>query len=151
MNAQELWEVYSKGNNVNNRYEAWAFCDGGSIGDQLADLAIAGIKTATSSAYISYQTSNDPIPCAGDYSVILYDNGDAACIIRTTSVALTPFDEVPERHAYLEGEGDRNLACWREIHREAFTPDNDEAGMPFDEHGLCVLEEFELVFTPPLR
>jgi uncharacterized protein YhfF len=150
MIAQELWDLFSKRNNINDRYEAWAFCGGGSVGDLLAGHVIEGTKTSTSSSYISYQTANDPIPCAGDYSVILYDNGDAACIIRTTKITLTPFDEVPERHAYLEGDGDRSLALWREIHRDAFKPDYDQAGLPFDEHGLCVLEEFELVFTPPV-
>ena len=27
-----------------------------------------------------------------------------------------------------------------------FAPDYEEAGMPFDEHGDCVLEEFKVVF-----
>lgn len=150
MKAQELWDLFAKENNIDDRYEAWAFCNGGSVGDLLAGLVLAGVKTATASSYILYQTNHEPVPKAGDYSVILYDSGEAACIVRTTSITLTPFDEVPERHAYLEGEGDRSLGYWKEVHREFFTPDYELAGVPFDEHGLCVLEEFELVFTPPI-
>lgn len=148
MKAQELWDLFSKENNINDRYEAWAFCDGGEVADILATLVLSGVKTATASSLISYQTENEPIPKPGDYSVILYNNGEAACILRTTSIILTPFDEVPERHAYLEGEGDRSLAYWREVHRDFFTPDYEKAGVLFDEHGIVILEEFELVYVP---
>lgn len=149
MTAQEMWEQYSAESGVDAPYEAWAFCDGGEVGDKLARLVLAGIKTATASAYIAYQTENEPVPKVGDHSVILWDNGEAACIIRDTKVSLVPFDEVSERHAYLEGEGDRSLAYWRQVHEEFFTPDYEEAGKPFDRHGLVVLEEFDVVYRAP--
>lgn len=44
------------------------------------------------------------------------------------------------------GAVDRSLAYWKAVHREAFTPDFEAAGKPFDEHGLCVLEEFALLY-----
>ena len=34
---------------------------------------------------------------------------------------MVPFDEVDEEHAYLEGEGDRSLEYWREVHERFFT------------------------------
>lgn len=49
------------------------------------------------------------------------------------------------KHAYREGEGDRSFTYWREVHREAFAPDY-AAGLEFDEHGLIVLEEFNIVY-----
>ena len=120
--------------------------DGGEVGDRLARLVLDGTKTATASAYIAYENENEPIPKVGDYSVVLFDSGEAACVIMTNKVSLVPFDEVSERHAYLEGEGDRSLAYWREVHEEFFIPDYLAAGKPFDKHGLCVLEEFEIVY-----
>ena len=78
--------------------------------------------------------------------MILLDSGEAAGVICNTKVTLVPFDEVSAEHAFREGEGDRSLAYWKKVHREAFTPDYEAAGKLFDEHGLCVLEEFALLY-----
>lgn len=145
MTAQELWDRFTRRTGIVAPYEAWAFCGGGEIGDELARLTLEGTKTATASAYIAYETEKEPIPEVGCYSVVLYDDGSAACIIRDTKVTTVPFNQVSPRHAYLEGEGDRSLAYWKKVHREFFTPDYEAAGLPFDECGLCVLEEFEVV------
>lgn len=107
---------------------------------------LAGVKTAASSAKIAYETAGEALPSAGTYSVILFDNDEAACIIRNTKVSVVPFDEVSAEHAAREGEDDRSLEKWREVHRRAFTPDYQAAGRCFDEHGDCVLEEFEVAY-----
>ena len=146
MNAAEMWKEYQKQNPQANKYQAWAFCDGGEVGDRLANLVLEGKKTATASAYIAYQAENDPLPQVGDYSVVLYDNGEAACVIQTIKVSLVPFDEVSKEHAYHEGEGDRTLEYWRRVHKEAFTPCYKADGKNFDEKGICVLEAFKIVF-----
>ena len=147
MTARELWEEFSRKTGINADYDEWAFCGGGEIGDELAQLVLEGKKTATASAYIAYQTENEPLPQAGEYSVVLFDSGEAACIIRNVRVSLVPFKKVPAEHAYCEGEGDRSLEYWRSVHREAFETDYAAAGLPFDEDGLCVLEEFEPVYS----
>ena len=69
-----------------------------------------------------------------------------ACIIRDVKVSVVPFHQIREEHAYKEGEDDRSLEKWREVHRRAFTPDYHAAGLSFDENGDCVLEEFEVVY-----
>lgn len=146
MKAEQMWKLYAERHQIDAPYEAWAFCGGGEVGDQLARLVLEGKKTATASALIAYQTEGDEPPTEGCYSVVLFDNGEAACIIRTVAVSIVPFNQVSERHAYLEGEGDRSLAYWRTVHREAFEPDYEMAGLKFDENGMCVLEEFEVVY-----
>lgn len=146
MTAEQMWQKYISLHPTDARYEAWVFCGGGEVGDELARLVLAGIKTATASSLIAYETEGEEPPKAGCHSVVLFDNGEAACVIQTTRVSLVPFSEVGERHAYLEGEGDRSLAYWRKVHREAFEPDYKAAGVPFDENGVCVLEEFEVVY-----
>lgn len=151
MKAEELWRQFTQKSKVQSTYEAWAFCDGGEVGDRLAKLVLEGKKTATASSYYSYEKEGDPIPKAGEYSVILFDSGEAACVIQTKKVSLVPFDEVSDRHAYLEGEGDRTLTYWRQVHREAFLPDYQVDGLPFNEHGLIVLEEFEIVYQPEMK
>ena len=148
MTAEKMWRDFCEASGIDEKtpYDAWAFCGGGKIGDELAKLVLEGKKTATASAKIAYDLENEPLPENGGFSVILYDSGEAACIIRDTKVTLVSFDEVSPEHAYKEGEGDRSLSYWKAVHREAFAPDYEAAGMPFDERGLCVLEEFERVY-----
>lgn len=147
MTAEQMWRAFCESSGVPDQtpYTAWAFCGGGAIGDELARLVLTGTKTATASAWIAFETEDEALPKVGEYSVILLSNGETAGIICDTKVSLVPFDEVSDEHAWKEGEGDRSLAYWKKVHREAFAPDYEAAGKPFDEHGLCVLEEFELL------
>ena len=148
MTAEAMWHQYCVQNGIDEKtaYEEWPFCGGGPAADELAGLVLAGKKTATSSTCLAFETAHEAIPQVGSYSVILYDNGEAACIIRDTKVTLMPFDQVPKEHAYKEGEDDRSLEMWREVHVRAFTPDFEAVGKAFDEKAVCVLEEFEVVY-----
>lgn len=148
MTGAEMWYSFcrEKGISPDTRHDEWKFCGGGEIGDSLAHLVLDGTKTATASSMIAYVNEGEEAPCAGCYSVVLYDDDSAACVIRDTRVSVVPFDEVSAEHAFKEGEDDRSLAKWREVHREFFAPDYAAAGKPFDEHGECVLEEFEVVY-----
>lgn len=117
MTAEEMWDAFMKTSCPEEKeYEAWAF-DGAP--DELAALVLQGEKTATSSAYELYVQTKEPLPKAGGYSVILNTKGEAVCIIRTTKVYVVPFYLVSETHAYKEGEGDKSLAHWKQVH-EAF-------------------------------
>ena len=55
MKSNEMWQRYAGDHADQITYEAWAFCGGGKVGDELAELVLAGVKTATASAYVSYQ------------------------------------------------------------------------------------------------
>ena len=148
MTGEEMWLEFCHAANVAEEtpHDVWKFCGGGIFADELAKLVLAGIKTATASLKLAYELEAEPLPCVGGYSVILFDNEEAACIIRDTKVSIVPFNQVSPEHAYKEGEDDRSLEKWREVHRRFFTPDYEAAGRPFDEAGDCVLEEFEVVY-----
>lgn len=143
MNAEQMWEIYSTQNNIQAGYEAWAY---GDAPDQLAKLTLDGTKTATASAYPLYAQEQEPIPEPGQYSVILDSREEAVCILQTTKVYVTPFSRVSEEQAWKEGEGDRSLRYWREVHREFFTKELEEAGMSFTEEMDVVCEEFVRVY-----
>lgn len=146
MTAQEMWEAFVKEQNITEtEYEAWAF---GDDTDGLAELVKQGIKTGTSSAYPLYQIDGEPLPEASGYSVILNSKDEAVCIIENTKVYVLPFCEVSAEHAYKEGEGDRSLKYWRNVHEEFFTECMEEAGLTFDENMKVVCEEFRLVYVP---
>ena len=140
MTAEELW----KRSGLSGNYEAWSF---GEAPDKLTALVLQGTKTATCSAYDLYQINNEPVPKAGDYSVILNAAGEAVCIIKTTRAYVTEFNMVSEEHAFKEGEGDRSLEYWREIHENFLKNELASVNKTFDETTKVVCEEFELVFS----
>ena len=139
MTAEELW----KRSGLSGSYEAWAF---GEAADKLADLVVQGIKTATCSAYDLYQINNEPLPKEGDYSVILDSSGEAVCIVKTLKIYVTEFKNVSAEHAYKEGEGDRSLEYWREVHVNFLTNELATINKTFDENTKVVCEEFEVVY-----
>ena len=147
MTEKEMWSSFCAEHRVapDTPYDARAFCGGGPFANELAALVLEGTKTATASSLIAYETEGAPLPEPGCYSVVLYEDGTAAAVIRDTKVSLVPFDEVSPEHAYKEGEGTRTLEEWRDIHRRFFSPDYQAAGKEFDEKGICVLEEFRLI------
>lgn len=148
-----MWQEYCRKSGIaeDTPHETWKFCGGGFLADELAKLVLSGVKTATASSKIAYETENEPLPQVGLFNVILYDNDEAACIIQNTKVSVVPFDEVSAEHAFSEGEGDRSLEYWKTVHRVAFSPDYEAVNLPFDDHGECVLEEFRLVYSEGYR
>ena len=144
MTPEQLWNEYKTINPaIGDKIDAWAF---GVEPDQLADLVLKGEKTATASAYDLYQIDGEPIPQAGTFDVILDGQGQAVCIIKVTKVAVVPFNQVSAEHAFKEGEGDKSLAYWRQVHEEFFTEWIAEAGLSFSEETGVVLEEFCKVY-----
>lgn len=118
MTKEEIWHAYKTLNPSADKYDAWSF--GSSLTDQLANLVLQNIKTATSSAYQSYLPHACPLPLVGEYSVILNSDNEAVCITRTTKVSIVPFNQVSSEHAFKEGEGDRSLNFWRKVHKAFF-------------------------------
>ncbi len=145
MTAKELWESFIKNNNIADcEYDAWAF---GVDADLLAHLVVIGEKTATASAYPLYEYENEPLPKSGEYSVILDSADNAACIIQTEKVSIVPFSKVTAEHAYKEGEGDKSLDYWKDVHAKFFTECMNEVGLDFTDDMKVVCEEFRVVYT----
>ena len=145
MTAEQMWGEYIRlhPEAADAQYEAWQF---GAAPDELAQLTLTGIKTATASAFPLYEIEDEPLPEAGEYSIILWEDGQAACVIRTDRVYTVPFDQVLEKQAWKEGEGDRSLDYWRKVHREFFTQEMADAGLQFTEDMGVVCEEFSVVY-----
>lgn len=144
MTGKELWDRFVEECDPDDRaYEAWAF---GMDADLLAHFVVTGRKTATASAYPLYALEKEPLPHAGAYSVILDAKDNAVCVIQTTRVAVVPFNKVTAEHAYKEGEGDRSLSYWREVHESFFTECLHEAGLQFTPDMKVVCEEFTVIY-----
>ncbi len=105
-----------------------------------------GVKTATASAYPMYALEKEPLPEAGEYSVILDSREQAVCVVFTEDVSVVPFREIGPEHARREGEGDLSLAYWRDVHGRFFKADMAASGLVFDEDMPVVCERFRLVW-----
>lgn len=151
MNAKELWHIFCCKINIDEAtpYEAWSFGSVGDAGDELLELVLEGRKFGTTSAYDEYVAEGAlaELPQIGDYSVLLWSNGAAACVIRNYDVYIRPFEVVPPFHAYAEGEADCSLEGWRDIHTKFFGPRLQAIGKRFDEKTLIVCEKFTVEYT----
>jgi uncharacterized protein YhfF len=119
---------------------SFAFGDGQRLADELLELVLAGVKTATCS------TEDEPnISTPGERWIVLDGRGDPRCVIESTEVSYRRFGEVDAAFAHDEGEGDRSLAYWRQAHRTYF----GRLGK-FSEDMMLMCERFRLVeiFAP---
>ena len=129
MTPQEMWNAYKQINpSIGDEIDAWAF----------------GVEAA--SAYDLYAVDNDPLPQEGTFDVVLDSQDQAVCIVEVTKVSVQPFHQVSADHDYKEGEGDKSLAYWRQVHEEVFTEWMSEAGLTFTPDSKVVLEEFRKVY-----
>ena len=126
--------------------EAWAFGATAEHADELLELVLAGVKTGTASALWDLEAEAEPVPEVGELSVILDGLGRPRAVIVTTAVDIVPFAEVGAEHARSEGEGDRTLAAWREIH-ERFWRRFGSSARGFSREMPVVCERFRVVFS----
>ena len=144
MTPQEMWNKYKQINpSIGDEIDAWAF---GVEPDLLADLVLRGEKTATASAYDLYALEVESLPQEGTFDIILDSQNQAVCIVEITGVSVEPFNQVSAQHAYKEGEGDKTLTYWRQVHEDFFTDCLGEAGLIFRPESKVVLEEFRKVY-----
>ncbi|ARF15692.1 RNA-binding protein [Sporosarcina ureae] len=144
---QRMWEEFKNVHpDAPEHYEAWSFGNSKQMADELAELVVKGTKTATSSNYRLYELEGEPLPMVGLHNIILDGKGMAVAVVETVSVKVVPFDKVTEEHAYLEGEGDRSLRYWQEVHEEFFIKELKEVHQDFHHEMPVVCETFKLVF-----
>ena len=114
---------------------SFAFGDSRTLADELVDLVLKGVKTATCSTEDEPNTSKP-----GERWIVLDGQGEPRCVIESTEVTYRRYSEVDAAFAHDEGEGDRSLAYWREAHRRYF----GRLGR-FSEDMMLMCERFRLV------
>jgi len=129
---------------------AWSFGATPEQADLLLALVLDGTKTATASARSAYDAPegtdgvpDEPLPEAGTLGIVLDGVGAPQALVVTTTVHVVAFDQVDAEHAHAEGEGDRSLAHWREVHKSFFAehaPGGFRSDMP------VVLEHFTVLY-----
>ncbi|MDE1565478.1 ASCH domain-containing protein [Actinotignum sanguinis] len=114
---------------------------------EIAELIVAGKKTATSSWADSYRAEEVPLPEKGDLAIVLDGAERPRALIRTDSVEVMPFAEVGADIALAEGEGDGSLESWRAAHAEFFRTEAAAIGLEFNPAGDVVVERFTVLYS----
>ncbi len=119
----------------------WQFGDSPELADELVQLVLSGVKTATCSSIASFKQEHErgEGPCVGSYNIILNGVGQPMCVSRTISMRVIRFSEMTSELASKEGEGDLSLEYWKEGHRRYF-----EREGTYSEEMELVFEEFEV-------
>src|SRR5260370_9699535 len=94
---------------------SFAFGDGPDLADELLELVLKGVKTATCSTEDEPNTSTP-----GERWIVLDGRGNPRCVIESTEVTYRRYGDVDAAFAPDEGEGDRSLADCRAAHARHF-------------------------------
>ncbi len=127
---------------------AWAFGATPEQADEQLALVLSGTKTATADALWDYEATGEALPAPGALGIVTDGRGVPHALVMTTEVEVVPFDEVSPEHARLEGDGDRSLATWREVHERLFT-DHAAPGHRFSRDMPVVLQRFTVLYSHP--
>jgi len=149
--VKKMWEDYLKSigedsKSTEKNYDSWYFCDNEKDAHELAELVKQGVKRGTSSLHYLCELEGEELSQAGDLSIITNYQGIAQCIIQTKKVTVLPFKDVTEEYAIIEGEGDKSLKYWQDVHIDVFSRELKDIGKKFSEDMLIEFEEFELIY-----
>ena len=131
--------------------ESFSFGFTAEDASEIAGLVLDGTKTATGSVLWSYEADGKPIPRIGDHWIVSDGGGVPRCIIRTTDVAIIPFDDVPDVYAQEGGEADRTLAAWRPMYWRYIVSECQRLGREPHPKTPLVMERFTVVYREALR
>lgn len=146
--VQEFWQEFCGAGDVNDEvpFQAWYFGLSSEVAEELCQLVLDGIKTATASLPWEYEDKPEEAPFVGGYSVVTDFEGNPRCVVRTTQLRVVPFNEVDAKFAFDEGEGDRSLEYWREVHWDYFSRRCAAAGKEPSAEMAVNCERFELLY-----
>ncbi len=73
-------------------------------------------------------------------------NYNPVCIIETIEVGIRSFNQVDTQFAYEEGEGDRSLESWRQVHWQYFSQVLPDIGREPTPEMPLVCERFRVIY-----
>ncbi len=144
----EYWTNFLKKTNrpLDTKYY---FCDymgpTKEIADELLNLILLGVKTATTSCLLAYDAENTPLPTIGTLSIITDFDGNPKCIIENTNITIIPFKEMTYEICKREGE-DSELSTWQNTHFPLLTLEGKELGYTFTKDTPIVFEDFKVIY-----
>lgn len=147
--VEEFWQEFCAADpqtDPHAPFQIWYFGLGRDDAEELANLVLAGKKRATASLVWEYEDKPEDAPIPGGYSVVTDYAGKPKCVLRTVELRVVPFSEVDAQFAFDEGEGDRSLDYWREVHWDYFSKRCAEIGKSPNLEMPVNCEGFELLY-----
>lgn len=144
---REFWEKVKAERKLEGDYNfAFGFGDSKELKDELIELVLDGTKMATTSLFKELELLGEPTPTVGDYNILLDGDNKPRAVMRTIDTRLMKFKDVPEEHAWVEGEDDRTLEAWKEDHTRYWIRVGKRLGFDFHEDMEVILERFEVIY-----
>lgn len=125
---------------------SYFFCDNQKDTDECAELVVRRIKQATSPSVWWFTKNKEEFPKAGDLAIITNWEGEPKAIIRITKVALVKLKDITPEYANREGEGNRSLAYWKQVHLEYYSREMKQYDESPHEEMEIVCEYFETLY-----
>lgn len=146
--VREMWTDFASAASmdVGDLPDVWHFCDNEKDANTCAQLVIEGKKRATAPSLWYFESKNEKLPLAGDLALVTNWDGVAKCIIRTTKVTIIPYNEITERHAQAEGEGNGTLEWWRAAHWDYYQRELNGTNYKPKSDMPIVFQEFECIW-----
>jgi len=147
--VENLWSKFlieNPHNENKNIPEAFYFCDNEKDANECAELVVKGIKQATATSLWWFNKNNEPLPSIGDQSIVTDWNGNAKAIIQTTKIEQVPYNKITAEFAAIEGEGDKSLKYWKEVHEAYYKREMEPVGDKFNEEMIIVCEYFKTIY-----
>ena len=148
--VERLWSDFLSAhpnNTIKEVPESFYFCDNKKDADECAELVVKGIKQATATSLWWYEKNNEAIPKAGDQYVITDWDGNARAVIEMTKVEKVPYNKITSEFAKIEGEGDKSLKYWKEVHEAYYKREMEPFGDAFSEEMIIVCEYFKTKYA----
>lgn len=123
-----------------------SFGDSPKMADDLLVPILQGIKTATCSSIWEWEHDQEESLTVGTLAIITDGHNQPRCVIETTSVTQTPFNEITADFAFHEGEGDRSYEYWRHEHWTFFSRTLPRIGREPTETMPLLCERFRVIY-----
>ncbi|MFT8593421.1 MAG: ASCH domain-containing protein [Bifidobacterium sp.] len=124
----------------------------GPLRDKLVSALLSGKKTSSTSLLVEFEIEPEPLPKAGDLSVIIDSDERPVGVLRQSGTTICRLADVTLEHCIREGEGYESIAAWRKAHEDFWTSEEyrSSLGRPdfrLNDDTQIVCERFELVET----
>jgi len=126
---------------------SYYFCDNKKDADECADLVVKDIKKATATSLWWFQQHNEILPKVGDLAIVTDWTGNPKAIIETTKIEHVAFNQITAEFAEIEGEGDKSLRYWKEVHQAYNEREMETYSDEFDENMIIVCEHFRRIYS----
>ncbi|WP_405198427.1 ASCH domain-containing protein [Christiangramia sp. LLG6405-1] len=127
--------------------QSYYFCDNKKDADECADLVVKDIKKATATSLWWFQQHNEILPKVGDLAIVTDWKGNPKAIIKTTKIEHVAFNQITAEFAEIEGEGDKSLKYWQEVHQAYYEREMETYSDEFDENMIIACEHFRRIYS----